>query len=297
MLVLLSLLYTHLPLTQEKSRCCPSWTTRHQNPSLTLISENIKFPLSCGTFAIDSIICGITLPSFWMDSCGAEMLVSSFTDGIYIPNILMINDKSRMALYFRPLWGIMTIGDILRFYHSANPNFPSISSQYNTSANPCWDFSSVSLWTCLIASGDSADIWGPHFTVTVISSGVQLLPTSTGHQISAYFISNSPSGCCKALFLGCIRLDNVPSVSAVSSFLLIPDFLPGTEYSFTQSKLMSRSITLLGIFVRLWVLFQGGCNILRSPFQLTCALFFYLALCYLRMRFHAQFPVWERQWS
>ena len=68
-----------------------------------LILEKIKFPESCGAFSIDSMIHEITLPSCCMDYCGAEMLVSSFTDGIYIPNSLMINDKLMMALYLRLL--------------------------------------------------------------------------------------------------------------------------------------------------------------------------------------------------
>ena len=175
----------------------------------------------------------ITLPSCCMDYCGAEMSVISFTDGIYIPNSLMINDKLMMALYLRLLWGIMAICDILGCCHSSEPNFPSILSQYTTSSNPRWNFSLVSLWIFSIASGSSADIWGPHLTVTVISSGVQLLPNSTGHPFFSYFSNNGPAGCYNALFIGCIRLDNVPSVSAVSSFVSIPDFLPGIEYSFT----------------------------------------------------------------
>ena len=103
----------------------------------------------------------------------------------------------------------------------------------------------------MIASGASTDIWGPRFTVTLIYSGVQFLPNSTGHPFSEYFSSNGPAGFCKAFFHGCIKIDNLPSVSVVSSFVLIPDILPVTEYSFTQSKFTSGSITLFGIFMRL----------------------------------------------
>ena len=54
-------------------------------------------------------------PSWVIDSCLDFLFVASLTEGCFIPLWNNLKERSRIALNFRLLWGIIAIGDIFNF--------------------------------------------------------------------------------------------------------------------------------------------------------------------------------------
>ena len=62
--------------------------------------------------AIVDMICGNTRPILFMDSCGASLVVLSFTDGCFIPLSFIPKDRSKINLKGRILCEIAATGEI-----------------------------------------------------------------------------------------------------------------------------------------------------------------------------------------
>ena len=65
--------------------------------------------------AIVDMICGNTRPILFMDSCGASLVVLSFTDGCFSPLIFIPKDRSKINLKGKRLCGIAATGEIFNF--------------------------------------------------------------------------------------------------------------------------------------------------------------------------------------
>ena len=64
-----------------------------------------------GADAIASMMRGRTLPIWLMAASGTIFFVALFTDGKSYPATVRAKERSRIALYFRDLWGIIASGD------------------------------------------------------------------------------------------------------------------------------------------------------------------------------------------
>ena len=149
-----------------------------------LISNLLKWIGSSdsGAIANASMIRGITVTTCSSASAGAVSFVASFTDGRSHPSTFNANDRSEIALYFLLLCGIIANGENFKF----DSGFYFMSSHLTMVANPCAAFSRASNWICEIVLSSNANEWGPLVTAVSISSGVQSLPTNTGHPTCAY---------------------------------------------------------------------------------------------------------------
>ena len=64
---------------------------------------------------IVEMIHGNTCPSPFMDSCGASLVVLSFTDGCFSPLRFIPKDRSKINLKGKLLCGIAATGEIFNF--------------------------------------------------------------------------------------------------------------------------------------------------------------------------------------
>ena len=74
-------------------------------------------------------------------------------------------------------------------------------------------FSNASTWIFEIASSTNSDEWEPLGTAASMSSGVQSLPTMTGHPICAYYSNKFAARCRLDLHLGNTRPRKFPSMT------------------------------------------------------------------------------------
>ena len=152
---------------------------------------------------------GITVPIFSSASAGAVSFVALFNDGRSHPATFNANDRSKIALYFLLLCGIISNGEVFKFC----VGFCFLLSHLTVFANPCADFPCASTWICEIASSFNADEWGPLVTDAYISSGVQSRPTDTRHPARTYCSNKFAARCRLALHIRKTRPRNFPRMT------------------------------------------------------------------------------------
>ena len=148
-------------------------------------------------------------PRLAIDFCGALQFVPSLTDGIFVPWKLSLKDRSRMALNFLDLCGIIAIGEILRFFGGAC----LMQANLILLAKFPFSFSTVSWSRQFLAAADFADMCAPLLTAAVICSLVQGSPQSTGHPFLLQSCNIVAASCSLARPLGHIKPD-LPMSSA-----------------------------------------------------------------------------------
>ena len=89
---------------------------------------------------------GITVPTCSSASAGAVSFVASFTDGRSHPATFNANDRSKIALYFLLLYGIISNGEILKF----DGGLCFMLSHLTMVEKPCADFFRALTWICEI---------------------------------------------------------------------------------------------------------------------------------------------------
>ena len=130
-----------------------------------------------------------------MAPLGAVFVVASLTDGITVPSSNRTGkDKSKIALNFRDLWGIIASGDIF----NSGGGLCLMSSHATIRACPLATFSATSARSCSMASGCKADMCGPLSIAACISSTVQCFPVCVGQPRVAYALRIDAAGWCNA---------------------------------------------------------------------------------------------------
>ena len=104
-----------------------------------LISSLLKWIGSSdsGAIANASMMRNITVPTFSSASSGDVSFVAFFTYGIFHIATFKLNDRSKIALDFLLLCGIIGNGEIFKF----ESGFCFMSSHLTIVSNPCADFS------------------------------------------------------------------------------------------------------------------------------------------------------------
>ena len=101
--------------------------------------EKCHGPVFQDDTAIFEIMCRSTLPSSFMDYCGASMVVLSLTYGCLIPFSLIPKERSMMNQNGWLLCGISATGEIFKFCGI----LLLIALHLITVAKPCFTFSNV----------------------------------------------------------------------------------------------------------------------------------------------------------
>ena len=152
---------------------------------------------------------GITSPTCPNASSGGVSFVALFADGRSYPATFKEKDRSKIALYFLLVCGIIVNGENLNFY----VGLCFMSSRLTMVANPCANVSRASTWICEIASYSNVDEWGRLVTSASILSGDQSHPTETRHPTCTYCGNKFATECFLALHLGNTRPCNFPSMT------------------------------------------------------------------------------------
>ena len=145
----------------------------------------------------------VIVPTYSSASAGTISFVTLFTNGRSHPATFNTNDRSKIALYFLLLCGIISNGEVFKF----DGGFCFMPPHLTMVANTCAAFSHF------CASSYNADEWRPLVTDDSILSGVHLRPTETRHPNCAYGSNKFAAGCRLAIHLGNTIPRNFPSMT------------------------------------------------------------------------------------